>query len=278
MEVEFIDILRYFLRTDTGFLFSPVKDRYRKADSYPRILCGVLINLIKTFIITDQTKRDGYISFKLIQCFCLDHVKTEFITLDFPLAKFQTRFQAVGDCLLQIDIDRLDLYLCKNHQVLIQTHSQSLFQLILGIFEGYLLFFDRRSGSCQVQLRLEQFIFGCQVSLYLILDDIIALLGIYQLFAGNSQLALRHIHIIELIRDIFFRIQPLQGITDMGILIIVFYLLQFHLPLVISEDRLGQLQIQIIIERLITILITVDIGVVILPAERIDQRDLSIRP
>ena len=78
---------------------------------------------------------------------------------------------------------------------------------------------------------------GGQVGFDLILDDIIALLCVGQFFLRNGQLALRHIDGIELLGDVFLRIEPLQGIADIGILVVIFDLLQFHLPFIIGKDR-----------------------------------------
>ena len=103
-----------------------------------------------------------------------------------------------------------------------------------------------------------------------ILDNIITLLGINQFFTTNFQITLCHIDRIELLGNILFRTQSLQCVADIGILIIVFDLLQFHLTLVISKDGLRELQVKVVAERLVTGLRTVDIGVVILPAETVD--------
>lgn len=93
----------------------------------------------------------------------------------------------------------------------------------------------------------------------------------WSVLPSNSQLALCHIDRIELLGNILFRTQPLQCVADISILIIVFDLLQFHLTLVISKDGLRKLQVKVVAERLVTGLRTVDIGVIILPAETVDQ-------
>ena len=180
--------------------------------------------------------------------------------------------------LFQIHFHRLDLYFGKDHDVLVQVHPQRLLQLVFRVFERHLLFFQGRACGGEIHFRLEQLIAGSQVGFHLILDNLVALLCIGQFLPGNGQLALCHIDGIELLGNILFRTQPLQGVADVGILIIIFDLLQFHLTLVISKDGLRELQVEVVAECLVTGLRTVDIGVVILPAETVDQREDTIRP
>ena len=70
------DLLGYFLRLDTGFLLSPIKDRDTEADGNTRILRRVIINLFQMSVITDQTERESNISLELVQSLRLNHIES----------------------------------------------------------------------------------------------------------------------------------------------------------------------------------------------------------
>ena len=73
-------------------------------------------------VITDQTERKSNISLELIQSLRLDHIESQFFTLDLTLPQFQARFEAMLYRLFQIHFHRLDLYFGKNHDILVQVH------------------------------------------------------------------------------------------------------------------------------------------------------------
>ena len=105
-------------------------------------------------IISYQSERDRYISFKLVQRFCLNHIELKFLALYFTLTKFQTRTQSMRYGLVQIYLNRFNLHFRKYENIFIQPHSESLFEFVFRILQIHLTFVYRRTSRSKIQFGL----------------------------------------------------------------------------------------------------------------------------